>query len=332
MEVARPPFVLASLVTTAVILIASREPPRRASMVLRSETRLQNFGAVIAADGPRLALVDRSADNGIIVRIERVEAGQISTEARISIPSAWRMPAVDIRGETLAVHTDSSELIMFRRVRERWLQTQLLKLPAECRDVVFRDVHLGDRVLVVESRNVFCVLEQLAPNAPWALSTTLPRQPSAAIAVSRARIVVTTTEGAVQLERSRGGWRQTATFAVPHASVHHVAASERWLVLSDSSELYVFDLDAAGRKSAVITATKGHDIRTIAVGATTLVAVDDPFGLEWTFAGSWGAQTLLEGVGSKSGYHPIAIGDMIWIGAPELSDGHAGRVHGYELR
>lgn len=330
MEVARPPILLALLATLVLALIPHERPARKASVVLRSETGLHNFGIAIAADGPRLAMVDRAANGHLVVRIERFEHG-VTAEARLDIGDAWKMPSIALRGDTLVVHTDANELLVFVRVRQRWVRTQSQQLPAECVDAFLDGAHLGDRVLVIESRNVFCVLEPLSAGT-WGPAAKLERRPGDMVRVSRARIIVAGFAGAAQLERTSAGWTKTATFRVPDASVFGVATNDRWLVLRDNDRrLHVFDLDA-GTKSAVLTPSEGHEISSVAVGATTIVAADNTWGLEWRFSGTWGEQELIDAVISRSGIHRIAIGDKIWIGVPELMDGPPGRIHGYELR
>jgi hypothetical protein len=320
-------------VTLAIVLMRGEEPrvQRSATVILRSETGYYFFGLAIAASGPRLAVIDRSADKDFILRIERVDGGRVTTEARLPLGSAWSLPAVAMYGETVAVYRAAeSEILVYRRLQGRWARTQSVALTKECNHIGIYGVHMGDGVMAIESSPNICVLEQSAAQR-WSLTATLPRALARYAEVSRKRIIVASGREAEQLERRGDEWIKTKSFDVADA-ILSTAVSDRWLVLGSGNRLHVFDLDAGGRNTTVITPTRGHQLREVAVAATTLVAIDhEGMGLEWRFKRAWGRQTSFK-LEDSSDVHPTTIGDMIWIGTPQFEGEGAGRVHGFDVR
>ena len=336
MEVARPPLLLA-LILVCITVTRERSTPatRGAAFLLDSEAGLRNYGRSIAADGPRIASIDGGSEQ-LVLRIDRVDHETVTAEARIALGPSHMLAPVAMRGDTVVVHTVFSDrLRFFTRVRARGTNVQTLEVPDTCRDPVFHDVHLGDGVLVVESRAVWCVVER--GYGRWSFTQTIPHEAGAAIRVSRGRILVLSAHGNVeQYERTSGGWRRTAAIEAPDGAgfASRFAASDRWLAVvarsldSGDEQLCVYDLDAHGRLVASLEIPAGRRAQQLAVGASTLVITDDIGGFEWALTDQgWRAQDWLEGFSSPD-LLPVTIGSVIWIGEPRLT-GNPAPIRGF---
>lgn len=312
-----PPLVAPLLALLALLRMPDPD------LVLHSEHRFPQFGVAMAASTDRVATIDGTAD-ALILRIDRVAGRRVEPEARLSLGSSWKVPAIELRGDTAVVNLPSGELRFYTARKGTWSLAQAVTLPARCTDSYFDAVHLGDDVLVVEARQMWCVFERAAKG--WALGTTIPHEPSTAITTSRDRILIVGASQAIQLERSSGHWKQTRTIAAPDDAQFDpaIAAGDRWLVLRDSEHrLRVYDLDAAGAQVAVVVPPGGREATWFAVGQHAIAASDDIGAIAWRFADrSW--RWLDEGLDGD--YHPPVVADLIWIGDPAKA---GGRIHGF---
>jgi hypothetical protein len=329
----RAPLVVALLATVATLAIT-----RFPAITVQSETGFRKFGLVIAADGPRLVAIDATigcvdgrSRCAVVLRIDRLRDGRVTVEGRFDLGEQVMIPAVAIRGETVVVHADN-RLRFFGAVGGTWRETQALTLPAQCQDFYFQDVHLGERILVVESREVWCIYESIAGR--WAKAPPLPHETGTEIALSHDRVMILDMTGVTQYEH-RQGWRGRRVVEREGDELFFgFATSDRWLVVSryPGGLLHVYDLDDGARRVATLAPTR-EGFSRFAVGATTIATVGDE-ARAWRFtAGRWIPAGWLEGATDHAmkELHPVAIGDAIWIGDPSLDDDalDGGRIHGY---
>lgn len=326
-DVVCPPFARALVVAIVLFAVQLAQPPL---VVLTSDAALPQYGISLAAEGQRIATIDGSSDQ-LVLRVDFLEGTRVRRESTVPLAAGFRIPAVALRGDTIVVHLDTHELRFFQRKYGRWLPNLSVMLPAECRDVFFNDIHLGERVLVVESRDVWCVLEPSALGV-WSISATLPHGDGERITVSRSRILISTSTEVRQFERSSAGWHVTRTITPPRGTYYSLdfAASDRWLVIRDDDDrLHVHDLDANARLFDVLEMPGGRDAKQIAVRGQTLVTSDDIGGIAWKLTDRWRVRAWLDIPSNAIGYHPVTLGGVIWIGTPLLDGG--GRIHGFTV-
>lgn len=335
----RPRFAIVALASGALAVTAThvREP----RYVRHGDGNLKQYGAALAADKTTLLTVDR-AEDAFVLRFDRVEDGKVREESRVVLGDTI-VAGLDVRGDIAAVHTghlSGDEIRFFGRATKGWKAVQRLELSKECTDrsMFFTDVHLGDDLAVVESREVWCVFER---RGRWTLTRTIPHETGESIRVSKNRIYLQTDARIDELVRDGMEWKRTTILTPPEEhQFSSFEVSERWLlaktteVVTLEDALEIHDLDDGAKLALTIELTTYQGATWIGIGETALAYTGEYGQYAWCFDRAWHFCGALEGPHGTFPLRRVAIGDVIWIGDPEdpYETSERGRAYGYDIR
>ncbi len=322
----------------------------REAVTLRSHVGFPTFGLQLAADRDIIASVDvtRGCVDGTgrgcatVIRIGRVHHGRVTETTRFETDEQVMMPDLDVHDGVVAARLPSSDRIAVFEGKER---PTFITLDPACVDTLmfFTGVHLSGHTMAVESRDVWCIYERRTTSWPrsWKLSTTIPHEPGTSIAMSKDRLFVQDNNGVDMYARHAGTWRRTRIIERKiFESFDAIAVSDRWLVAKvrtyeEEHTLRVYDLDHGAQLAATLPSQlRGDDEFAIRFDISDdLLAATGRFDQYWHVrGGAWRPAGLVDTVGDRSDaiYRNVYIGDLIWIGNPDV-EAHrrgGGTIHG----
>lgn len=341
--------VLGAALAVHAIAVTVADRPREA-VTLRSHVGFSKFGLQLAADRDLIASVDvtRGCVDGTgrgcvpVLRIGRVQHGRVTETIRFEADEQLMMPDLDVHDGVVAARLPSSDSVA---VFEGTQVPTFIKLAPACVDklMFFTDVHLGGQTMAVESREVWCIYERRTTGWPrgWQLATTVPHEAGTSIAMSKDRLFVQDTRGVDLYARHAGTWQRTRIIErAIYESFDAIAVSDRWLVAKvrtyeEEDTLRIYDLDQGAQLAATLPSQlRGDDEFAIRfdISEDTLAATGR-FDQSWRLSGgAWLPAGLVETVGDRSDavYRNVHVGDLIWIGNPDV-DGQrrgGGTIHG----